>query len=114
MGDAFYDDLYWDDAGWPVASLDDGLSLRVRSTGGKGWIIAIISGFLDGTPGATQGPRVVIVNKFGREHIVKQYRSARQAGRDVTRIRADIERLGYFDWAEDIGIPPHFDIMQAE
>jgi hypothetical protein len=64
--------------------------------------------------GATQGPRVVIVNKFGREQAVKQYMSARQASRDITRIRDDIERMGYFEWAANVGVPPHFDIMQPE
>lgn len=115
MGDAFYPDLEWDESGWPVARLDDGLSLQVRSTGTKGWITAIVSGFLDGSPGATtQGPRVVIVNKFGREQAVKQYMSAKQASRDMARIRDDIERVGYFEWADEVGVPAHFDLMQPE
>jgi hypothetical protein len=114
VGDRFYGDLEWDEAGWPVARLDDGLSLRVRSTGAKGWIYALTNGFFFGSPGDTQGPRVVIVNRFGREHAVMQYRSARQASRDITRMRDDIEGMGYFQWAETVGVPPHFDLMQPE
>jgi hypothetical protein len=110
----FYPDLEWDNAGWPVARLDDGLSLRVTSTGAKGWISALADGYFFLGRGDTQGPRVVIVNKFGREQAVMQYRSARQAGRDITRIRDDIERMGYFEWADNAGVPPHFDIMQPE
>jgi hypothetical protein len=38
----------------------------------------------------------------------------RKATRDLGQIKADIDETGYFPWAEAVGIPPHFDIMQPE
>ena len=111
----------WDDDSWanetrfPHVSLDSGLSLRVRSTGAGGWFLGLLDLSFFGSVGENQkGPRVVLVNKFGREHVVKQYPSVRKATHDLARIKADIDEAGYFSWAEAVRIPPHFDIMQPD
>jgi hypothetical protein len=95
--------------------LDNGMRLEVRSTGLVGWIGALVDGYLSSSVDETlEGPRTVLINKFGNTHAIKQYRSKRQAVRDLMRFSGEIETLGYQVWAEQNGIPPHFEIMQPD
>jgi hypothetical protein len=111
----------WDDDSWanetrfPHVSLDTDLSLQVRSTGAGGWILGLLDlSFFGSVDESQKGPRVVLVNGFGREHVVKQYTSVRKATRGLARIKADIDEAGYFSWAEEVAIPPHFDVMRPD
>jgi hypothetical protein len=101
--------LMWGD------DLDNGMRLEVRSTGLVGWIRAFVDGYLSSSVDETpEGPRTILVNKFGKTHTIKQYRSKRVAVRDLMRFSGAIETLGYQVWAEQNGIPLHFEIMQRD
>ena len=101
--------LMWGD------DLDNGMRLEVRSMGLGGWLPALLDGFLSGSVDEDQeGPRTVLINRLGRAHTIKQYRSKRLAVRDLMRFSSEIETLGYQVWAEQNGIPPHFEIMRPD
>jgi hypothetical protein len=95
--------------------LDNGMRLEVRSTGLGGWIAALLNGALFNSVDQDQeGPRSVLINRLGKTHTIKQYRSKRLAIRDLMRFSSEIETLGYEVWSEQNGIPPHFEIMQPD
>ncbi len=95
--------------------LDNGMRLEVRSTGLGSWIVALLNGaFFSSVDSDQKGPRTVLVNRLGKTHTIKQYRSKRLAIRDLMRFSSEIEALGYDVWSEQIGIPPHFEIMQPD
>jgi hypothetical protein len=61
---------------------------------------------------ARLGPRVVAVNRFGREHILQQFRSRRSARRALPDFEAELDEMGVAAWRELHDFPPHFEIMQ--
>lgn len=63
-------------------------------------------------PDAFPGPRVVAVNRFGREHILGQYGSRRSARKALPGFQAELDELGVDEWREHHDFPPHFEIMQ--
>jgi hypothetical protein len=95
--------------------LDNGMRLEVRSTGLGGWIAALLNGALFSSVDESQeGPRTVLINKLGKTYTIQQYRSKRLAVRDLMLFSSEIDTLGYQVWAEQNGIPPHFEIMQPD
>ena len=91
------------------------MRLEVRSTGLGGWIAALLNGALFSSVDESQeGPRTVLINKLGKTYTIQQYRSKRLAVRDLMLFSSEIDTLGYQVWAEQNGIPPHFEIMQPD
>jgi hypothetical protein len=95
--------------------LDNGMRLEVRSTGFGGWVVALFNGALFSSVNPDQrGPRTVLVNRLGKTHTIKQYRSKRLAVRDLMRFSSEIESLGYQAWSQQNGVPAHFETMQPD
>jgi hypothetical protein len=63
-------------------------------------------------PDEFPGPRVVAVNRFGWEHILRQYGSRRSARRALPDFQAELDQMGVAAWRELHDLPPHFEIMQ--
>jgi hypothetical protein len=43
-----------------------------------------------------------LVNKFAREHVIKQYTSVRKATGDPSQIKAEIDEAGYWATSETV------------
>ena len=95
--------------GFPRISLDAGLSLQVRSTGTGGWILGLLNlSFFGSVDGNQKGPRVVLVNRFGREHVIEQYTSVRKASHDRARVKGGHCREGLLLLGRSCGDSPSF------
>jgi hypothetical protein len=93
-------------------SLSDlGLRLRVLSSASGMWIIEVYYALFLGTNGSSKGPRIALINNFGREHTIRRYRWKGQADDDLPNLMDDLNAIGYYAWAEKVGVPPHFELM---
>jgi hypothetical protein len=87
--------------------------LEVRSTAGRDRIFQFLDVFVLNAVDDIEGPRVVLVNQFGVEFTIKQFRSERQARKSALVLDSEIRNEGYYEWAERHGVPPHFELRQA-
>ena len=92
----------------------NGVTLDVRTPGLGQWIGRLVNGALFGSVDASdQGPRVVAVNRFGKEVTVRQYRSTKKALDGCAELEREMNDLGYRDWCQKYAVPPHFEMMQT-
>ena len=61
---------------------------------------------------ANEGPRVVAVNRFGKEHTIQAFRSKRQALHALSALSEERDRIGDAAWCDAHGVPAHFELMQ--
>ena len=77
-----------------------------------GQMVAVLT--VVNAPDDFPGPRVVAVNRFGREHILQQYRSRRSASRALPGFQTELDQMGVAAWRELHDLPPHFELMQPQ
>jgi hypothetical protein len=102
--DPWGDDAWANETRFARVSLGAGLSLQIRSTGPRGWIVGLLdlSSSFKSVDENQKGPRVVLVNKFAREHVIKQYTSVRKATGDPSQIKAETDEAGYWATSETV------------
>lgn len=93
--------------------MTDEFHLEVRGPSvGKNLVQVVAMLTVSNAPDEFPGPRVVAVNRFGREHILQQYGSRRAARKALPGFLAELDDLGAPAWRELHDFPPHFEIMQ--
>ena len=94
--------------------MSDDITLAVRSPNSATLLRQFMDLFWFGSTdeAANEGPRIVVVNRFGKEHTIQAFRSKRQALEALSALSEERDRIGDPAWSDAHGVPAHFEFMQ--